>query len=302
METDMLPKWYKIPDLPLLTKEQEIELARIIKKHGDGSDKGEKAINMMMEHNMRLVITVAQKFTNRGLPIEELVSEGMIGLREAALRYDPTLDHANDAKFSTYACFWIKRSIRRHVNSAKVVSPATHLAEKYGKYLAMFSQYESKHGVPPSIEWLMVKTGFNRKTVVSLMQSMPVNISIDAQDEEVQSLHNRLSVDAHAHTDPMDMEDIRSVILEMLEDIEVIDSRKREILIKRFGLDGNPPMTLEEVGDFMKVTRERIRQLEHQALQALKNKLDENDRFVEMCHVFNQIVDNREASYGASIC
>jgi RNA polymerase primary sigma factor len=259
----------EIGQVALLTPKDEIRLAARIKK----GDKEARA--QMIKANLRLVVKIAHDYSNLGLPLLDLISEGNIGLMKAVERFDPK----KGGKLSTYAAWWIKQSIKRALaNQAKTIRLPVHLVDKISKMKRAAHNLSEKLGREPTDEELAARLDM---PVVKVAQLRTISIrpaSLDAPIGEDEDTQFSEIVGDEAAADPFEMlrdktmrEDIRGLI-------EELDPREAEILTLRFGLDGNKPLTLEQVGRKFKVTRERIRQIQNIALTRLRRFMEKQDK------------------------
>ncbi|HUB67271.1 MAG TPA: RNA polymerase sigma factor RpoD/SigA [Candidatus Methylacidiphilales bacterium] len=260
----------EIGQTPLLTREEEVKLARRIKK-GD-----QAARQQMIKANLRLVVKIAHDYASYGLPLLDLISEGNIGLMKAVERFDPK----KGGKLSTYAAWWIKQSIKRALaNQSKTIRLPVHLVDKIARMRRVAMQLAEEFGREPTDEELAEELNMTAAKIAQLRTAAIRPASLDAavgQEEDGASLGDMIG-DESAHT-PSDMlsdKNMRAAVMNMLH---VLDERELKIITMRFGLDGKKEMTLEEVGRKFKVTRERIRQLQNIALRKIKRSLEKQDK------------------------
>ena len=265
-EADPAIKLYlrEIGRIKLLTPQEEIDLAARIKK-GD-----REARTLMITANLRLVIKIAHDYANLGLPLLDLVSEGNIGLMRAVERFDP----AKGGKLSTYAAWWIKQSIKRALaNQSKTIRLPVHLVDKISKMNRVASQMSEELGREPTDDELAEEVGLSLRSVSQLKTVSIRPASLDAPINGDDSTEfGDLVGDEDART-PFEFLRDRDLRDELPELLAVLDPRERLIIFQRFGLDGARPRTLEEVGNKLGVTRERIRQLQVIALMKLRRAL-----------------------------
>ena len=259
----------EIGQVALLTPKDEIRLAAKIKK----GDKEARA--HMIKANLRLVVKIAHDYSNLGLPLLDLISEGNIGLMKAVERFDPK----KGGKLSTYAAWWIKQSIKRALaNQAKTIRLPVHLVDKISKMKRTAHALSEKLGRDPTDEELAHKLGLPTTKITQLRAISVRPASLDApigMEEDTQ--FSEIVGDENA-ADPFEMlrdKTMRENIRELLEEL---DPREAEILTQRFGLDGSKPLTLEEVGKKFKVTRERIRQIQNIAITRMRRLMEKQDR------------------------
>ena len=258
----------EIGRIPLLTPQQEIELAEKIKK-GDAA-----ARERMINANLRLVVTIARDYANLGLPLLDLISEGNIGLTKAVERFDPT----KGAKLSTYAMWWIKQSIKRALaNQGKTIRLPVHLADKLAKMRRVSLQMSDELGREPTDEELGEEIGIDSDKITRLrtVGIRPASLNAPITDDDSTEFAEVIG-DDEAQT-PFELLRDKNLRSEMDGLIEVLDAREKKIISHRFGLDGGKPKTLEDVGRDFGVTRERIRQLQNIALAKLRRALSKRE-------------------------
>jgi RNA polymerase primary sigma factor len=258
----------EIGQIPLLTPLEEIDLAARIKK-GD-----REARALMIEANLRLVVKIAHDYANLGLPLLDLVSEGNIGLMKAVERFDP----AKGGKLSTYAAWWIKQSIKRALaNQSKTIRLPVHLVDKISKMRRVSLQMSEELGREPADDELAEEIGISSR-IVSQLKTVSIRpASLDAPISDDDSTEFGETVGDEGAQTPFELlrdKNLRDGVSDLLE---VLDDRERKIIFQRFGLDGGKPKTLEEVGMKFKVTRERIRQIQHIALAKMRRALNKKE-------------------------
>jgi RNA polymerase primary sigma factor len=259
----------EIGQIPLLTPQQEIELAAKIKR-GD-----KKARAQMIKSNLRLVVKIAHDYSNLGLPLLDLISEGNIGLMKAVERFDPN----RGGKLSTYGAWWIKQSIKRALaNQAKTIRLPVHLVDKISKMRRIGMQMSERLGREPTDQELADKLDMTRAKVAQLRQISVRPASLDAPigDDDATEF-GEIVGDENAAT-PFEMLRDKTLRADINEVLTELEPREAEILTLRFGLDGSRPKTLEDVGRKFKVTRERVRQIQNIALHKLRRLMDKQDR------------------------
>jgi RNA polymerase primary sigma factor len=254
----------EIGRIPLLTPQQEVELAGKI-KNGDTA-----ARERMINGNLRLVVTIARDYTNLGLPLLDLISEGNIGLTKAVERFDP----AKGAKLSTYAMWWIKQSIKRALaNQSKTIRLPVHLVDKLAKVRRVSLQMSDELGREPTDEELGEELGIATEKVTRLKSIGVRPASLDATIGADDSTEFGESVGDEEAQTPFELLRDRNLLDEMDGLLDVLDKREMKIISQRFGLDGGSPKTLENVAKNFGITRERIRQLQNIALTKLRRAL-----------------------------
>ena len=270
-DTDSGIKIYlrEIGQIPLLTPADEIRLAAKIKK-GD-----KEARSLMIRSNLRLVVKIAHDYSNLGLPLLDLISEGNIGLMKAVERFDP----AKGGKLSTYAAWWIKQSIKRALaNQSKTIRLPVHLVDKISKMRRVSLQMSEELGREPTDEELAEEVGLSLSKVSQLKTVSIRPASLDAPISDDDSTEfGEIVGDEEAQT-PFEMLRDQNLRSEVSDLIAVLDEREKKIIFSRFGLDGGRPKTLEEVGKKFGVTRERIRQLQNIALLKLRRALQKKEK------------------------
>lgn len=259
----------EISEFSLITPERENELAAAIARGDDA------AFSELVHANLRLVVSIAYGF-GRALRIryDDLISVGNIGLMKAAKLYDPA--KANGGKFSSYAAYWIKHGIRKELGDHfRTVRVPIHVSEIRRNALAAISRYSQSHGGEvPSNEWVAAELGEPQSAVNRALsaQGQSAVCSLDAEtDDEGATV---MSAMASATPDPyqqLEVDDTANFRLRTLATgLSSLGARDRSIMIDRFGLSGENPKTLEEIGLKHKVCRERIRQIEASALKKLR--------------------------------
>lgn len=250
---------------PTLSKEEEIELSKRIEQ-GD-----EEAKNLMINCNLKLVVSIAKKYNNRGLQLIDLINEGNIGLIKAVEKFD----YRKGFKFSTYATWWIRQAIERAlVNQTKMVRIPVHMNENINKVKKATEKLRRKLKREPTLFELSTECNMSLLTIQKTIDAMQQNISIDGtiNEDDNSTLHDILP-DPESKADPFKkivQEKNRELIMNW---IECLNENEKELIIKRFGLDGKEPETLDKIGKRLGVTRERVRQIEKRILTKLRNHL-----------------------------
>ena len=258
----------EIGRIALLTPEQEIELAVKIKK-GDG-----QARARMISSNLRLVVTIAQDYANIGLPLLDLISEGNVGLTIAVDRFDPS----KGAKLSTYAAWWIRQSIKRALsNQGRTIRLPVHLGEKISKMRRVALHLSEEIGREPTDDELGEEIGIASEKVSHLKTASISPASLDApiSDDDLTEFGESVA-DEQART-PFELLRDKDLHNDVDGLLEVLDDREKEIISQRFGFDGGEQKTLEEIGRKFRVSRERIRQLQNDALSKLRRALRQKE-------------------------
>jgi len=259
----------EIGQIPLLTPKDEVRLAARIKK-GDRAARAQ-----MIKANLRLVVKIAHDYSNFGLPLLDLISEGNIGLMKAVERFDPK----KGGKLSTYAAWWIKQSIKRALaNQAKTIRLPVHLVDKISKMKRAGHKLSEQLGREPTDQELADLLGMTRQKVAQLrtISIRPASLDAPIGDDDATEF-SEIVGDENALT-PFELLRDKTLRQEVYDILEELDQREAEILTMRFGLDGNKPKTLEEVGKKFKVTRERVRQIQNIALTKLRRVMEKQDQ------------------------
>ena len=255
----------EIGQIPLLTIEQEIELAAKI-KNGD-----KEARSLMIRSNLRLVVKIAHDYANLGLPLLDLISEGNIGLMKAVERFDP----AKGGKLSTYAAWWIKQSIKRALaNQSKTIRLPVHLVDKISKMRRVAMQMSEELGREPTDDELAEEVGLSAGKISQLktVSIRPASLDAPISDDDTTEF-GEIVGDLEALT-PFERLQDKNLKDEVGDLLSVLDEREKKIIFSRFGLDGGKAKTLEEVGKKFGVTRERVRQIQNIALRKLRKMIE----------------------------
>jgi len=252
----------EIGTVPLLTANEELELA---KRKQDGD---EYAKQRLIEANLRLVVSIAKRYTGRGMSFLDLVQEGNLGLIKGVEKFDYT----KGFKLSTYATWWIRQSVTRALaDQARTIRVPVHMVETINKMSKMQRKLTLELGYEPSVTELANELGMTEEKVMEIMQIArePASLETPIGEEDDSNLGDFVA-DANVLTPEGNVE---SVMLREHIDILLGDlkERERQVIVLRFGLEDGHPRTLEEVGKEFKVTRERIRQIEAKALRKLRN-------------------------------
>jgi RNA polymerase primary sigma factor len=258
----------EIGQVPLLTPAEEVVLARRIRQ-GD-----ESAREHMIRANLRLVVKIARDYENLGLPLLDLINEGNIGLMKAVERFDPR----KGGKFSTYGSYWIKQSIKRALaNQSKVIRLPVHVQERIFKMRQTQHKWQELYGRNPDRQELSQELGLGDMIVRRMERACITMNSLDAPigDDDSAKLGD-IVMDERAPTafEEMDEKMMHHLVIGMLDSLS---ERELTIIQERFGLDGGPGRTLEEIAARFGLTRERIRQLQNMALRKLRRQFDKLD-------------------------
>ena len=259
-EDEMRQYLSEIHRYPRLDPEQELALA---KRCAEGD---EEAIRQMVNANLRLVVSVAREYAGRGVPLLDLIQEGSIGLLAAARKFDYTLEF----RFSTYATKWIRQGVTRYfLNQANLIRVPTHTAERIRKIAQTRMSLLQQNGVEPTDAQLAEACGLTMEKLRQLMQLYPEICSLDAPIGEEDAAMGAVLEDIHApqHYEALVREELNQTMNALLQ---MLNDRQREILMLHFGMKDGICHSLEEIGKILGISKERSRQIEHQAIEKLQ--------------------------------
>ncbi|MBI3858593.1 MAG: sigma-70 family RNA polymerase sigma factor [Planctomycetes bacterium] len=266
----------EIQAVPLLTAREEMSLARRMKKINSSKPEdrkdGLKAREEFIRANLRLVVSIAKYFANRGLSLLDLIEEGNLGLLHAVEKFNP----ARKCRFSTYATWWIQQAMRRAlINTGKTVRLPSYLVEIIAKWKTLEHGFLQKHGRVPEIAEAAVEMGLGKEGVEILKRairasenfSRPVSLDVmwAATGEVADDRTDRQQADGGVSPSHADLERIATLL-------GSISEREAAVLRLRFGLYEGHPMTLDEIGRKLRLTRERVRQIQKAALSKLQER------------------------------
>ena len=262
---ELIPSYFtRIGKGKLLNHQEEIDLSKRAKK-GD-----EAARKRLIEKNLKLVVSIAKKSRGHGLPFEDLIQEGNIGLMRAVDKFDPD----RGFRFSTYATWWIRQAVQRAVaDKGKTIRVPVHMGEKFSKMARAYNELSIELARAPSDEMVAERLGWSVEGIREVKDAMPGTTT---------SLNQPLTSDVGSSELGEIIEDERSsdtpgtVVSEMEsselgEAVDSLPERYRYVLVRRYGLDNKDPATLAELGDELELSRERIRQLQLKAVHMLKS-------------------------------
>ncbi|HZQ15195.1 MAG TPA: sigma-70 family RNA polymerase sigma factor [Gaiellaceae bacterium] len=250
----------QIGDGRLLTAAEERELARR-KDLGD-----EQAKRRLIECNLRLVMSITRRYTKAGVPLLDLIQEGNLGLIRAVEKFDYRMGY----KLSTYATWWIRQAVSRALaDQGRTIRLPVHVAEQVRRVQRSRRQLAQKLNRDPSTAEIAADSGFSEERVRELFELIEDPVSLETPVGDGESMVGDLIEDEKSESP--DMATAASArTVELAEAIDRLNPRMKHVVLRRFGLDGRPPQTLEEVGQEMGITRERVRQLETRALKELR--------------------------------
>jgi RNA polymerase primary sigma factor len=262
----------EIGQVKLLTPEEEIVLAKRIKR-GD-----KHAREHMIKANLRLVVKIARDYENLGLPLLDLINEGNIGLMKGVERFDPK----KGAKLSTYASWWIKQAIKRALaNQSKTIRLPVHVVDKVAHIRRAEMSLRETLDREPTDEEVASELGLDARRVRRYRQASKAPVSLDAPlgDDDTERVAEVVAdPNASLPSERLAYESDNALVQEILA---TLPPREREILALRFGLADGEERTLEQVGERFGVTRERIRQIQEEALKTIRKTMEKRDRPVE---------------------
>ena len=252
----------EIGNVPLLTTEQEVELAKRVEA-GD-----EEAKKQLTEANLRLVVSIAKKYVGRGMPFLDLIQEGNMGLMKAVDKFDYTKGY----KFSTYATWWIRQAITRGIaDTGRTIRVPVHMVETINKTLRMTRTLLQELGREPTPEEVAERLNVSVSRVREVLKISRDPVSLDAPIGEEDDSHLGDFIEDDSALSPADSAAFSMLRAELATALESLTDRERQVVKLRFGLEDGRARTLEEVGKEFNVTRERIRQIEAKALRKLRH-------------------------------
>ena len=254
----------QIGKIPLLSFEDELKIAKEIKENNS-----QKAREILINANLRLVVSIAKKYIGRGLSFLDLIQEGNLGLMKAAEKFDYTKGY----KFSTYATWWIQQSITRGIaDKSRMIRLPVHMIETLGKIKRATVELSTELNRTPTKEEVAQRIGMSASKLSSLMKSAQSTISIETpanQKDDSSKIADFIIDDSHLTPDTKVTQE--NLLTDEKRMLNVLNPKERDVLIMRYGLNDNgQKKTLDEIGKFYNVSRERIRQIETRAISKLK--------------------------------
>ena len=266
---DSVRMWLReIGRTSLLTPLEELRLARRIENAERDPEGALRAKKELIEANLRLVVSIAKKYSGRGMSFPDLIQEGNIGLMRAVEKFD----HRKGFKFSTYATWWIRQAITRAIaDQGRTIRIPVHMVETINRLIKTQGQLTQRLGRDPTVEEIGREMELPPERVSEIQRIAPEPLSLETPIGEEEDSHLADFVEDHDAMSPSDA--AASILLrrEIEDALGKLTPREREVIRMRFGLEDGTPRTLEEVGRHFKVTRERIRQIEAKALKKLKH-------------------------------
>jgi RNA polymerase primary sigma factor len=259
---DGLPSYLgRLTQAPLLTAEEEIELTRAV-QCGDGA-----ARQRLIESNMRLVINIAKSYRNRAIPFEDLIQEGAIGLIQATQRFDPD----KGFRFSTYATHWVRQAIGRAIdNKSKAIRLPAHVSQSLRKIEREKARLARESGHDPTTEQVAQSLGISPQKLTTFLQSSQELLSLDMNIGDAGGTTLGGILKDKNNTDPEEMMQSQELLAELHQILAELNDREQRVMRLRFRLDGNETPLAEDVARELKLSRERMRQIEVQAIKKLR--------------------------------
>ncbi len=260
----------QIGRIPLLSKEEELEVAKKIRE-----DKSDFARQVLINANLRLVVSIAKKYVGRGLSFLDLIQEGNLGLIRATAKFD----YKKGYKFSTYATWWIQQAITRAIaDKSRMIRLPMHLIDTLGRIKKTTLRLLSKLGRTPTKQEVADELGMSLKKLAEINNSAQLTISIDTPTNQKEDANKIIDYIVDESLDsPDDIVSDENMQCDTTKILQNLSQKERDVLILRYGLDNSgKKRTLEEVSTYFNVSRERIRQIENRAMAKLKKLAKQN--------------------------
>jgi len=266
---DSVRMWLReIGKTPLLSSEEEIYLARIIAESDGRSPEAMEAKEKLIRANLRLVVSIAKRYSGRGMSFPDLIQEGNIGLIRAVEKFDYTKGY----KFSTYATWWIRQAITRAIaDQGRTIRIPVHMVETINRLVKTSSHLLQELGREPTLDELAKAMDMPVERVADIIKIAPEPLSLETPIGEEEDSHLADFIQDQESVSPDDAASHQLLRERIVEVLSELTDRERNVLRMRFGLDDGYPRTLEEVGRHFNVTRERIRQIEAKAIKKLRH-------------------------------
>ena len=266
---DSVRMWLReIGKTALLTPAEEIRLARRIEDWQSDPPGAVRAKEKLVEANLRLVVSIAKKYSGRGMSFPDLIQEGNIGLMRAVEKFD----YRKGYKFSTYATWWIRQAITRAIaDQGRTIRIPVHMVETINRLIKTQGQLTQRLGREPTVEEIGLEMELPPDRVSEIQRIAPEPLSLETPIGEEEDSHLADFVEDQEALSPAEAAANQLLRREIEDALNKLTPREREVIRMRFGLEDGTPRTLEEVGRYFKVTRERIRQIEAKALKKLKH-------------------------------
>ena len=259
----------EISKISMITPEEETHLAQRIKMFNRNPEDSQRALDKLVQANLRFVVSVAKQYQHQGLSLSDLINEGNLGLIKAAQRFDET----KGFKFISYAVWWIKQAIRQALDEkAKTVRLPLNKIGSINKINKMYAFLEQENERPPSAEEIAKKLDMTVNDVKESMKNSGRHVSMDAPliEGEDSNLYDVLNTGESPNPDKNLLHE--SLKVEILRALETLTPREADVVRLYFGLGDQHPMTLEEIGETFDLTRERVRQIKEKAIRRLRHK------------------------------